>query len=344
MGADAVSIESFFEQNAVDGALSDEAMAKLLTGDLGDTVAPSTDSGDTPAPAPDTAVTKEATGDNAEPPAGDGKPDGGTEGDDEPSAVLAKDGKNIIPYEKLVEAREEAKAAREANQALMQEMESIKQALADLNGQQQGAPKAEEAAAATPQENELAELKEQLSDLPEVIAFVEKYTGSHLQQIDMLKQQIAILTSKLEPIAQTAEKRVAEDHFTAIKTAHADADAIVESKEFSEWMSKQPSFARAAYDSVLERGTTQQVIEMFQAFKDATQWGQTAPPASAGDTAQPGKPVKVVTPKSLSDIPAGSAPHHDEAEALTQMPMNNLIQKMMSMDPAKINEMVSRLV
>ena len=71
--------------------------------------------------------------------AGDGKPDPEEPADDEP-VVLAKDGKNTIPYEKLVEARNEAKAAREEHARLVQEMESIKAALAE----KQAGPKADE--------------------------------------------------------------------------------------------------------------------------------------------------------------------------------------------------------
>ena len=127
------NIETFFEQNAVDGVLGEEAMVKLLTGDMGENTA-----GETPEPAQDGEVKPEQQ------PAynqseGEGKPEDATAtGEGEEPVILAKDGKNIIPYEKLIEAREEAKAAKAETQVLMQEMESIKEQIASLNaGNQQ---------------------------------------------------------------------------------------------------------------------------------------------------------------------------------------------------------------
>ena len=313
--------EKYFEENAVDGALPEDAMVKLLTGDLGDT-------GDSPAPEPEVEPAIEQTdGDSAK----------ADEPDDETPVVLAKDGKNTIPYEKLVEAREEAKAAKAEREALMQEMESIKAMLAEKE-----APKTEQTASEDgPVADELQDLKDQLADLPEVIEFVERYTGNQLKQVEMLKAQIEALTAQIEPIRKTEETRAVEDHFRAITTAHADAEKIVESQEFTEWKGKQPSFAQEAYDAVLERGTAQQVIELFSAFKESTGWGKTA--ATAGDTAAP-KTVKVNTPKSLSDIPAGTAAPHDEAEALTQMSQTGRLQKMLNLDPSKIEDLMARLV
>lgn len=313
--------EKYFEENAVDGALPEEAMVKLLTGDLGDT-------GDSPAPEPEAEPATEQTEDDSA---------AADEADEETPVVLARDGKNTIPYEKLVEAREEAKAAKAEREALMQEMESIKAMLAEKD-----APKTEQAEhEAGPVADELQDLKDQLADLPEVIEFVERYTGSQLKQVEMLKAQIEALTAQIEPIRKTEQTRVVEDHFRAITTAHADADKIVESPEFVEWKGKQPSFTQEAYDAVLERGTAQQVIELFSAFKGATGWGKTD--ATAGDTAAP-RTVKVNTPKSLSDIPAGTTSPHDEAEALTQMSQTGRLFKMMNLDNEKREDLMSRLV
>lgn len=349
MGAE-LNLDSYFEQHAVDGTLPDEAMANLLTGDPGDTAAPSADSGTTPDPAPES--TEKANNDAAGAKAGDGKP-GDTadaEGDSQP-VVLAKDGKNVIPYEKLVEAREEAKAAREENQALMQEMESIKAMVSGLNNQQAGQPPAQTAEPQAPEQSaidaELADLKEQLADLPEVVAFVERATKGPLHQIELLKQQVEALTGQIAPMQANAQKSEAEAHYQAIKSAHYDADAIVDAPEFGTWLQKQPSFVQDSYSAVLERGTAKQVVELFTAFKDATGWGKESN-ATAGDTAAPAgnQPAKVrtTTPTTLSDIPAGAAPHHDEAEALMQMPAHLLVQKFLSMDPAKVAELLPKLV
>ncbi|MDX9893861.1 MAG: hypothetical protein RBS34_00345 [Desulfofustis sp.] len=354
----AVDFETYFEQHATDGVLTDEAMARLLTGDMGETAATATaDSGDAPTPAPETPGAKADDGPAAtDPQAGDGKPgdaEGAEDGDGE-AVILGKSGKNIIPYEKLVEAREEAKAAREANQALMQEMESIKATLAAMNSGQpeagpansgEGQPQAAGDSAASESSSadtdaELANLKEQLADLPEVVEYVERITKGPLQQIAALKQQVEMLQGQVQPVIKTAQENVVESHYKAIRDAHADADAIVDSKEFGEWMQKQPSFARDAYVQVLEHGTAGQIVEMFSAFKDATGFGKQSSPAPGNKA-----PVKEQpTPTSLSDIPAGSAAHHDEAESMMQMSTTALLQKMLNMDPTKINELLPKLV
>ena len=145
--------EKFFEENAVDGVLPEEAVVRLLVGDTEG----ENNSGDAPDSAPtEEPATSEPAAEADAAPEGDGKPDA-----DEEPVILAKDGRNTIPYEKLVEARNEAKAAREEREALLQEMESIKAQLAAKADDGKGEP------APADMDAELEDLKEQLSDLPD---------------------------------------------------------------------------------------------------------------------------------------------------------------------------------
>ena len=321
--------EKFFEENAVDGVLPEEAVVRLLVGDTEG----ENNSGDAPDSAPtEEPATNEPAAEADAAPEGDGKPDA-----DEEPVILAKDGKNVIPYEKLVEARNEAKAAREEREALLQEMESIKAQLAAKADDGKGEP------APADMDAELEALKEELSDLPEVVAFVEKFAGSKLSQIDMLRQKLENLEAQVEPIRRSSQDQAIEAHFQAIRTAHPDADNIVDSKEFTGWLDGQPSFVRETYNAVLERGSAQQVAEMFSAFKAATPaWGK----ATGGETPAPKqKPMKTQdTPRSLSDIPAGSPPVTDEAEAIMQMSDTGRMFKMLDMDNAKREDLLRRLV
>lgn len=53
-----------------------------------------------------------------------------------------------------------------------------------------------------------------------------------------------------------------ESHYAAIYAAHPDADQIFESASFIQWLSTRPNYQHA-----MQKGTANQVIEAFSAFK-----------------------------------------------------------------------------
>ncbi len=80
--------------------------------------------------------------------------------------------------------------------------------------------------------------------------------------------------------AQSATSDPATDaHYKAIYKAHPDADAVANSAQFQHWLTMYP-----AYRTVMESGSTQQIIEMFTAFK--MQRHQTFDPATARPVTQ----------------------------------------------------------
>lgn len=82
--------------------------------------------------------------------------------------------------------------------------------------------------------------------------------------------------SQAQPATSDAETTA---HYQAIYQAHPDADAVANSAQFQHWLTMYP-----AYRAVMDKGTAQQIIEMFTAFK--MQGQQTFDPATARPVTQ----------------------------------------------------------
>lgn len=137
-----------------------------------------------------------------------------------------------------------------------------------------------------------------------------------------------------------------QSHLSAIYAAHPDADSIAESKELADWIEAQPSFARAGYQAVLQQGTTAEVIEFFDTFKQATGKAAQQNTPEQSDVSAAAKAAlakaKAQVPTSLSEIPAGSKAHHDEAEALMEMSDSNALNSFMGKSPEQIRALLER--
>ena len=241
------------------------------------------------------------------------------EGDAQNTVILARDGKHTIDYQKLVDAREGEKhwkaQAEEANRKLA-ELQAAAEARAE-NGQaptnidnQVAAAQAAIDAGADP--DLFGDFSEEA--LAKGIAtLVEQKTRAIAAQIEArLEEAVAPLQLKQVTDANTA-------HYQAIYSKHPDADSIVESKELTDWIASKPNFARAGYLAALEKGSANDVIELFDAFKTETGRTQNAAALPKGDAKAAAKAAiekaAPVIPASLSDIPGGrsGAPSADEA-------------------------------
>ncbi len=109
------------------------------------------------------------------------------------------------------------------------------------------------------------------------------------------------------------------------------------------WKGAQPAVVRAALDQALTQGSSTDVIEVFSAFKAATQ----QPPAAAGkgavSPAEAAKAAKAAiakaaapTPSSLSDIPGGRVAGTNVFEAMNDMNSHQLLAATSNMSPEQI--------
>lgn len=345
---DAVEMERYFEENAVDGELSPEKTEELLQaalnaggGDVDAAATGDTASGDAPGP-------EEAAKDEAPPPeeTKEPEPEAAAEPEAEP-VIVARDGKNTIPYSELADAREAAQNERSRREALERELAELK---ARLEPGEENADGGETPDAGN--DDAAAKLRE---DWPEVAAAVDGIVGKQRERIEQLEEQLARMQPTTE---QLAAERMQQEHYGRIAAAHPDVQDIVASRAFADWQAAQPGFMRQIFEHVINQGTTEQVIELLDGFKQANpSWGSPGPDqtakqdAAASDNAARQAAVKAArekaesrqAPKSLSDIPGGEAAPTDSAEAFMQKSPEAQLAAMMDMPADKREALMRRL-
>ncbi|MDD4852988.1 MAG: hypothetical protein PHW70_07525 [Acinetobacter towneri] len=263
----------------------------------------------------------------------------------ENAVILAKDGKHTIPYDKLVEARNGEKEWK-------QKFDEAQQQLAQLQADAQ--ERKDNGQAPTTQDNQ-ANIAQQAIDQgvdPAIFGdFSEEALAAGIQklvnsQVSTLVQQQ--LQTALAPIQQQQQVSVEQAHFNEIFTAHPDAESIVESKEFNDWKNAQPSFLKDAYETVLDKGSAAQVVELLGLYKSNTQSGQqAAQPANDAVKAVAQKAVsqaQTPPPNSLSDLPAGSPAGVSRDERLAAMSPAQLAEEMQGWTPDQVEQFLNRRV
>lgn len=329
----------FFLEHAVNGELTDAQMVQMMSLPEGDTSAlleggmPAATESAEATPDGEQGTTNEAENESATTP----------EPDPAKAVVLAKDGVHTIPYEKLAEAREGEKHWKAQAEAATAELAALR-AQAQQRADAGEAPTQTDAAVATAQ----AAIAQGVD--PAIFGdFSEEALAQGIQKlVDMrVQEQVsAALNKALAPIQQKQQIDAVQSHMSAIYAAHPDADSIAESKELADWIAAQPSFARAGYQAVLQQGTTAEVIEFFDTFKQATGKAAQQNTPEQSDVSAAAKAAlakaKAQVPTSLSEIPAGSKAHHDEAEALMEMSDSNALNSFMGKSPEQIRALLER--
>ena len=292
-----------------------------------------------------------------------GKPDASTGDDDgehdddaeltaENAVVMARDNKHTIPFEKLAEAREGQRHWQErAEQA-----EAARQVLESLMAQAQARADAGIAPTRTDGLVEQAtEAIEQGADISIFGDFSEealaggidtKIDQKNAPLLERLAQLEATLKQTLGPIQEKNAVDAHSAHLNAIYAAHPDADSVVQSQELTEWINSQPTFVRGSMNAVIKEGSTDEVIELFSAFKSATGDAQAAGNFTAqavrSAANQKVANAKGDVPASLSDFPSGRAGATSRSEAMQQMSGLELVDAMESMTPEQIENYLNR--
>lgn len=339
------SIDDFLTQAFENGGdLSPEQAAQLLQ--MGDTP------GDTGAAAPEPSNVPDVAPAQIE---GQAVPEGEKTATPDESGltaanavILAKDGKHTISYDKLVQAREAAQTAQAAQQAMAAQLEAANQKLIELQAQAQA--RAEAGQAPTQADTNAAAAQAAIDAGVDPALFGDFSPEAMAKGVAQLVQaqldaRMAAIDAKLQPIQQQTARSATEVHLSAIYSAHPDADSIAESQEFAAWKSTQPGVVRAALDAALTTGSTNDVIEVFSAFKAAT--GQAAVPTAATAKAgqiSPAQAAKAAIaraaapmPASISDIPGGRAGPTNVLEAMENMNGPEMLSAMNAMTPEQID-------
>lgn len=337
------STEVFYQ--SIDDALTPEQAAQALALETGDT-GTQPDNGGAPTPTP-SSDDKSAADPDTTSNSPQGADDSSKATDPKP-VVLAKDGVHTIAYEKLEEARQGMqhwKAQAEAAQLRLNELQAQAQARAEA-GQ---APTATDSMAAQAQAAIDAGANADLfGDFSEAAlrAGIEKLVA---QQVSA---QVSVEVGKaLKPLQVQQEKDATAVHYETIYSAHPNADSIAQSAEFKAWVDSQPSAVRNAYWQLFDSekgGTATEIVEVFDAFKQATGGKTPAPPAAAANPAAAAKAAiaaaSAAPPASLSSIPGGRADGQSAGDAMADMGGPDLLAALDGKTPDQIEAWLNRQI
>jgi Tfp pilus assembly protein PilE len=88
----------------------------------------------------------------------------------------------------------------------------------------------------------------------------DQFDPSTARPVDDAKNRTFTYEQAIAPKSQSADE---QEHLRRIYAAHPDADAIHDSPGFKAWVAKY-----SAYQRILSKGSTQEIIEMFTAYKN----------------------------------------------------------------------------
>lgn len=277
----------------------------------------------------------------SEPEGGEEAPEQGNSADK--PAVLAKDGKHLIPFEELETAREQARQWKQRAEEASALAEQLKN-----TGQQQ-----------TPDESAAGKEGEGSIDLDKLEMQAEEASlAGDLDTYRSLRKQI---NSEVERRAasraiEALQEREAQERQRAIETAvQAEASKAIAQYPFLDHMGPNPNWEAiaqvqalrdlyAANGAAMDKALADAVAKVALMYAEPKKSAPAEPEDVAAKAAAAIAKAKAPPPNSMSSIPAASIPHHDEAAALLEMGSNQLNEKFMSMAPDQIERMLARLL
>lgn len=319
----AQAMDQYLDNPDAFAGLSEEEQAKAFLGAQGDT-------GETPpeiseTPAAETPEVPEAVVEETPP-----EPD---------PVVLAKDGKHTIPYQELETARASAahweQVAREATATL--ETLKAQPAAADIDVLEQQCFDATIEGDKTLAMDLRRQINAEIQRRAEVSALERVAT----QQAAEAERRAAEATEQAQTQAQTLfETQVAQtkqqypflDEASPAKNDQAISDVV-------EWRDYRVSQGDAPHEALAKA-----VAKFAPIYAPTAPPAQPAAPTVAQKAAAAIAKAKTPVPTSLSDIPAGTSAHHDEAAAVLEMGSNDLMAKFAGKTPEQIMELMSRVI
>lgn len=327
------TIDDFMEDADAFNALSDEDKTLLISGGVLE--------GETDAKAEEA---KQAEESGEAPGAANVNPE---ESDPKTAAdpvVLAKDGQHTIPFSELETARERARQLEQELQALKAAKPADQQPAAEGQGKDD---------AAKPNVNEqLASLVEERDNA--LYSGDTERAKELSMQIIGIQNEVATQAAIAAMEAKESTRKAQEDQQTAMSDALARANALVQKFEFLD--PKSPNVNQDAIDLVVAQ--RDKLMAEGMAFGDAIEKAvaKVAPLFSKGTTkqsndadvaakaAQAISKAKSQVPTSLSQVPAGSAAHHDEGEAIRAKSGLNLLNTFEGKSADEILKLMSRVI
>lgn len=290
------------------------------------------------------AGAREAVTQPSQPQAGQGEAD-------EPSGVLAKDGKHVLPFGVLQEARERAIRAEVAAQELSEKLASLQQ---------------QAATGEVGQVRETGEIisKEQLAELREESPQLAAMFDGLLTKIADQEGRITASAKPVEDFQReqqvqrqaAAEETVASAIAAVPKLAHVrahDAETFNGIAAMDKVLIGQPQWAGKPMSQRFEAA-----VRMYEAAYAPIVLPGTAPAATTSAPAPAPAPAvdaaarvqqaianahkAAPAPSTLSDIPGGHLPPQNDLEIADQMTSAALTNQLMSMTPEQQSDFLSK--
>jgi len=339
-GKNMTTNQDFYD--SIDSALTPEQAAQAMALAEGDTAKPA-ETGSTPNAATDEGeqAKVDKQDESAKPKAND--EDGVTA---ENAVVLAKDGKHTIPYERLEKARQSERHWRE-------QAENAQYQLSELQAQAQA--RADAGINPTKADNLVAQAEAAIdagADVDLFGDFSEEALAAGVRKLVSMQveQQVkAQMGQALAPLVEKQQKEAQSAHYDTIYGKHPDADSIAESSEFNEWVNKQPSVVRTAYQNLFDPqvgGTADQIVEVFDAFKASNGSGKSngAAPSNRNAAQTALSSMKAEPPSSLSSIPGGRGNGSAVLDGAADMSGVELLQATRNMTPQQVEAWLNRSI
>lgn len=120
------------------------------------------------------------------------------------------------------------------------------------------------------EENFLNEFKEEFPDAVKALSIQRKAIDAEIDKRvqTAIASAVAQMNTSLAPMINSANESAHERFVREITTVHPDAQQTLQ--EVEQWITKLPTGLRAAYDSILDKGTSADVVELFTMYKAAT--------------------------------------------------------------------------
>lgn len=121
------------------------------------------------------------------------------------------------------------------------------------------------------------ELKAELAEYEDEYDHIAKFEGIKREQlakriIGIINASFQEFSKQLEPYLKVTKETAQSSHYTALIQAHPDFEEIRD--DVKVWIGKQPKYLKEALQKVYRDGDTEDVIAMFQKYKDETGAGK----------------------------------------------------------------------
>lgn len=274
--------------------------------------------------------------------------------EDPEKVILTRDEKHTIPYSELEKARNLAQEFKDKSE---ESDKKILDLVSEIDGLKEKMETAQESDRKTGTSEAMDKLLEDLEDIgedypavPKIIKALQDTIAARDADLDSIRKEFEPIKQKLAENEKNSRLDAEEAHFAEIESKYKNFEDILESNEFAKWYDNLPSYVQEGIDKTMKNGSAKNVIAFLDDFTDATGTPykkDTSTKSKAEVEREVQDKVKKAEEKtisSLSDVSGSKTPHHDEAEALLNMPKEQAFMKYLNMDGDKAMRTVEKVI